>query len=390
MCVFPYIRADFVTCPSNPFTWRCVSARSRCGAERIYNLAVQPQTGIVRVDVRFSVDPDPCKLSTCIFNPFTWCCVSAHSRCGAEQLSRATPNRDRACRCALFRGSVQTFYLHFQPFHVALRVGALPLRCGPHLQLSRATPNRDRACRCAFFRGSVFHVALRVGALPLWCGAYRRCVSRVLEVFLTSSMNPLWGSCGSKRWSRAPEDCKRDLTHPHSVSYIRTAQLWKTVNALNAVCSGLETGVYRQSMRKAVPTKRIHTACHIWLRPSGPPPLPPPWYPVMYSYTSISNGRHGVFSPPPPVEQDIPPAVLSCGTGYPSASAASPCIWGGLGGHTIGGGGPRTHRAQPYIRTPQLRETVNANAVYAESSSGGLAWKLLFWSTNLVCGNLFL
>ena len=25
---------------------------------------------------------------------------------------------------------------------------------------------------------------------------------------------------------------------------------------------------------------------------------PPPWYPVMYSCTSISNGRHGVFSPP--------------------------------------------------------------------------------------------
>ena len=82
MCVFPYIRAGFATCPSNPFTWRCVSARSRCGAERIYNLAVQPQTGIVRVDVRF------------------------------------------------FRRSVQTFYLHFQPFHVALRVGALPLWCG--------------------------------------------------------------------------------------------------------------------------------------------------------------------------------------------------------------------------------------------------------------------
>ena len=49
--------------------------------------------------------------------------------------------------------------------------------------------------------------------------------------------------------------------------------------------------------------------------PAGPPPPSPPWYPVMYSYTSMSNGRHGVFSPPPP-----PP----CGTGYPSASAASP------------------------------------------------------------------
>ena len=145
---------------------------------------------------------------------------------------------------------------------LALSRGAacrLPLRCGAHLQLSRATPNRDRACRCAFFRGSVFHVALRVGALQLWCGAYRRCVSRVLEVFLTSSMNPLWGSCGSKRWSRAPEDCKCDLTHPHSVSYIRTAQLWKTVNALNAVCSGLETGLYRQSMRKAVPAAWLGT-----------------------------------------------------------------------------------------------------------------------------------
>ena len=40
----------------------------------------------------------------------------------------------------------------------------------------------------------------------------------------------------------------------------------------------------------------------------APPPLPPPMvsYPVMYSYTSISNGRHVVFSPPPP----------PCGTGY--------------------------------------------------------------------------
>ena len=107
----------------------------------------------------------------------------------------------------------------------------------------------------------------------------------------------------------------------------------------------------------------------------------------MYSYTSISNGRHGVFSPPP-VEQDIPPAVLPCGTGYPSASAAS-LVFGGVWGAYHWGGGPRTHRAQPYIRTAQLRETVNANAVYAESSSGGLAWKLLLWSTNLVRGKLF-
>ena len=51
--------------------------------------------------------------------------------------------------------------------------------------------------------------------------------------------------------------------------------------------------------------------------PAGPPP---PWYPVMYSYTSISNGRRGAFSPPPVA----PPSVLPCGTGYPSASAASP------------------------------------------------------------------
>ena len=33
--------------------------------------------------------------------------------------------------------------------------------------------------------------------------------------------------------------------------------------------------------------------------PGGLPPTSPPRYPVMYSYTSISNGRHGVFSPPP-------------------------------------------------------------------------------------------
>ena len=31
------------------------------------------------------------------------------------------------------------FYVPEQPFHVALRVGALPLWCGAHLQLSRAT-----------------------------------------------------------------------------------------------------------------------------------------------------------------------------------------------------------------------------------------------------------
>ena len=66
----------------NPFTWRCVSARSRCGAERIYNFVEQPQTGIVRVDVRFSMDL--CNLFACNFNPFTWRCVSARSRCGAE------------------------------------------------------------------------------------------------------------------------------------------------------------------------------------------------------------------------------------------------------------------------------------------------------------------
>ena len=102
-----------------------------------------------------------------LFNPFTWSCVSAILLwCGAHlQLSRTTPNGDRACRCAFFHGSVHIFHLHFQ--------------------LNR--------------------VALSVGELPLWCGAHRRCVSRVLEEFLVSSMNSLGGSCGSKHWSRAPK-----------------------------------------------------------------------------------------------------------------------------------------------------------------------------------------
>ena len=42
----------------------------------------------------------------------------------------------------------------------------------------------------------------------------------------------------------------------------------------------------------------IYIYIYIWLRPGGPPSPPPP--------ASISNGRHGVFSPHPPVEQDIP------------------------------------------------------------------------------------
>ena len=52
----------------------------------------------------------------------------------------------------------------------------------------------------------------------------------------------------------------------------------------------------------------MHGLRYIWLRPGGPPPR----YPVMYSYTSISNGRHGVFSPPPP-----PPL---CGIPFPTAA----------------------------------------------------------------------
>ena len=55
---------------------------------------------------------------------------------------------------------------------------------------------------------------------------------------------------------------------------------------------------------------------YIYIDMVAPRRVPPPWYPVMYSYTSISNGRHSVFSPP------LPPTP--CGTGYPSASAASP------------------------------------------------------------------
>ena len=84
---------------------------------------------------------------------------------------------------------------------------------------------------------------------------------------------------------------------------------------------------------------------YIYIHGCAPAAPPPPRYPVMYSYASISNGRHGVFSPPPlwnrisllrfcPVENRIslcfcgipssngchgafsPPPP--CGTGYPS------------------------------------------------------------------------
>ena len=60
-----------------------------------------------------------------------------------------------------------------------------------------------------------------------------------------------------------------------------------------------------------------------------------PHIPVMYSCTSISNGCHGVFSPapPPPVEQDIAPAVLwfsncACGPGRKeNPPPAPPPLW---------------------------------------------------------------
>ena len=57
-------------------------------------------------------------------------------------------------------------------------------------------------------------------------------------------------------------------------------------------------------------THTHHVSVYVWhslsvhalllsLRSILPPPFPPPWYPVMYSCTSISNGRH-VYSPHPP------------------------------------------------------------------------------------------
>ena len=85
----------------------------------------------------------------------------------------------------------------------------------------------------------------------------------------------------------------------------------------------------------------------------APPPLPPPWYPVMYSCASISNGSHGVFSPPPSVEQDIPPAVLC---GFPTVRA-------GQGGRRIPlppveqDGFPFCHtHTQTHTHTPGLCE----------------------------------
>ena len=52
--------------------------------------------------------------------------------------------------------------------------------------------------------------------------------------------------------------------------------------------------------------------------PALSPPFPLPWYPVMYSCTSISNGRHGVFSPPPhppPLWNRI--SLCFCGIPFP-------------------------------------------------------------------------
>ena len=58
----------------------------------------------------------------------------------------------------------------------------------------------------------------------------------------------------------------------------------------------------------------MHVYIYIYMVAPRRPTPRPQWYPVMYSCTSISNGRHGVFSPPP------------CGTGYPSASVFVLCF----------------------------------------------------------------
>ena len=101
-----------------------VSARSHCGAERIYNLAEQLQTWIVHIDERFSMGP--CKFFTCIFNSFTWRCASARSRCGAERIYNLVERLQTGIVRIDVRFSVDPCKLcrcTFQPFHVELRVG---------------------------------------------------------------------------------------------------------------------------------------------------------------------------------------------------------------------------------------------------------------------------
>ena len=102
--------------------------------------------------------------------------------------------------------------------------------------------------------------------------------------------------CGTGWFSLLP------YTHTHHVFvnvwpfYLPTPLLWNTM-------------VFRFALRH-IDTHTHHVSVHVWRSLSAhalllgrrsilSPPFPPPWYPVMYSCTSISNGRHGVFSPPP-------------------------------------------------------------------------------------------
>ena len=58
----------------SPVKGLCVSQRSRCGSVRIFNVADEPSTGIVR------------ELSTSPMSPLRGLCVSKRSRCGATRI----------------------------------------------------------------------------------------------------------------------------------------------------------------------------------------------------------------------------------------------------------------------------------------------------------------
>ena len=135
----------------------------------------------MRVDVRVSVN---------IFyvpaQPFTWRFVSARSRCGAErilQLSPATPSRDRACRCAFFRGSVQTLVLHFSTLSrgsacrrapaVVRRIPTLRFSSFGEFFTSSMHPLRGSSSGLAwklFFWWKRYKLSTRNALLPTWDG----------------------------------------------------------------------------------------------------------------------------------------------------------------------------------------------------------------------------
>ena len=143
--------------------------------------------------------------------------------------------------------------------------------------------------------------------------------------FLRHPLPPPLRFCGSGRKENPPPPCGTGwFPFCHIYIYIHTHHVFVNVWPfyLSTNPPPVEQDGFPFCSETHTHTHTHHVSVYVWhslsvhalllsLRSILPPsPLPPPWYPVMYSCTSISNGRHGVFSPPPPVEQDIPPAVL--------------------------------------------------------------------------------